>query len=197
MWPFLYRSSGSSGKDFCHVQLKLFPDLPVKYSGEIFPTDIIPVFIMENGQRMAKPMIWGFPRWDNKSVIFNARKETALDKPMFRQSLLERRVAVLTTGFFEWAPAPGQKKKDRYLFTLPGKKFLFLAGIWNTFDEPLSGLIRDRFTILTTEANENMARFHNRMPVILTEAEVDDWLAGNDWSRYLNRPQVAVEAEKS
>lgn len=74
-------------KSFAHVQLKLFQDLPIKYSGEIFPTDIVPVFIMENGIRMAKPMIWGFPQWGGrKGVIFNARQETALTKPFFSRS---------------------------------------------------------------------------------------------------------------
>ena len=29
-----------------HLQLKLFQDLPIKFSGEIFPTDIAPVFII-------------------------------------------------------------------------------------------------------------------------------------------------------
>lgn len=184
-------------KTFAHMQLKLFPDLPVKHSGEIFPTDIVPVYIMENGQRMAKPMIWGFPRWDNKKAfVFNARQETAMDKRMFRTSLLERRVAVLTTGFFEWTPVPGKKKKDRYIFTLPDQKFLFLAGIWNSFNDPLSGQIPEHFTILTTEANQSMARFHDRMPVILTDSEVDDWLTGADFTQYLNRVQSEVIAEK-
>lgn len=185
-------------KTFAHVQLKLFQDLPIKYSGEVFPTDIVPVFIMDNGRRMAKPMIWGFPRWDMKNgVIFNARQESALEKNMFRRSLLERRVAILATGFFEWTPVPGQKKKDRYIFTLTGQKFLFLAGIWNSFHDPLSGQIPEHFTVLTTEANQSMAQFHDRMPVILTDDEVDDWLTGADFAKYLNREQSAVTAERS
>ena len=184
-------------QSFAHVQLKLFQDLPIKFSGEIYPTDIIPVFILEDGKRMAKPMIWGFPKWDGKGVVFNARQETALEKSMFKKSLIERRAAVLTTGFFEWTPQPGQKKKDRYIFTLPGQKFLFLAAVWSGFANPLSGLIPEHFTILTTEANEHMAPYHNRMPVILTDAEVDDWLAGDDFSKYLNRSQAEVNAELS
>ena len=184
-------------KSFAHIQLKLFPDLPIKFSGEIFPTDIVPVYIMEDGRRMAKPMIWGFPRWDHKGVVFNTRRESALEKKMFRQSLMERRVAVLTTGFFEWTPVPDQKKKDRYLFTLPGENFLFLAGIWNSFHDPLSGTIPEHFTILTTEANTSMARFHDRMPIILTDWEVDDWLTSADFAKYLDREQASVEASKA
>lgn len=181
---------------FAHLQLKLFQDLPIKFSGEIYPSEIVPVFVMKDGQRMAKPMIWGFPRWNASGVVFNARQETAMEKSMFRKPLLERRVAVLTTGFFEWTPVPGQKKKDRFIFTLEGEKYLFLAGMWSSFSDPLSGQIPERFTILTTEANDSMAPFHNRMPVILTDAEVDDWLTTDDFAKYLNPEQIAVKAQK-
>lgn len=178
-------------------QLKSFKEPPIKFSGEIFPTDIVPVFIWADGKRLAKPMIWGFPKWGHKGVIFNARRESALEKKMFKQPLLERRVAVRTTGFFEWTPVPDQKKKDRYVFTLPGQKWLFLAGMWSSFCDPLSGPIPERFIILTTEANERMRQYHDRMPVLLTESEVDDWLTGNDFHKYLDREQISVEAEKS
>ncbi len=99
-------------------------------------------------------------------------------------------------GRDEGSIASSRKKKDRYLFTRPGERFLFLAGVWNAFHEPLSGRIPERFTILTTGANPSMARYHDRMPVILTEAEVDDWLAGPDFARYLDRDQAEVRAEK-
>lgn len=181
---------------FAQAQLQLLPDSAAKHSGEISPTDIVPVFTMENGRRIAKPMIWGFPRWDGKGVIFNARQESALEKKMFRDSLLKRRIAVLTTGFYEWTPVPGQKKKNRYIFNLPGEKFMFLAGMWQGFSDPASGQTAEHFTILTTEANHSVNQYHDRMPVLLTESEVDDWLAGDDFQKYLHREQPMVEAEK-
>jgi putative SOS response-associated peptidase YedK len=177
-------------------RLDALEGLPIKFTGEIFPTDIVPVFTRENGRRVASPMIWGFPKWDGKGVVFNARQETALEKPMFRESLRERRVAALTSGFYEWAPAPGQKKKDRYIFTLTGERFLFLAGFWKSHGGHQAGPIPERFTVLTTGANDSMAPYHNRMPVILTEAEIDDWLAGHDFQKYLGRRPADVHAEK-
>ena len=86
------------------------------HTGEIFPTNAAPV-LLPDGQKMTpKPMTWGFPSFKGKGVIINARGETALDKPMFRRSLLERRCIVPTTGFYEW---DGQKRK--YHFRLPGQ----------------------------------------------------------------------------
>ncbi|MDR2301461.1 MAG: SOS response-associated peptidase [Deltaproteobacteria bacterium] len=172
-------------------------DLSIKFYGEIFPTDIVPVFTLEKGRRLARPMIWGFPGWQGKGVVFNARQETALEKPMFKKSLLERRVATLTSGFYEWKAVPGQKKKDRFIFTLGGVGYLFLAGFWNSYVDQPKGNVTERFTVLTTEANESMAPYHSRMPVILTDDEVDDWLGGSDLEKYLKRPQAEVRAEKA
>lgn len=69
--------------------------------------------------------------------------------------------------------------------------------MWNSFHDPLSGRIPEHFTILTTSANESMAKFHDRMPVILTDGEVDGWLSGDDFQKYLGRAQSAVAADKS
>ena len=70
------------------------------HTGEIFPTNAAPI-LLPDGQKMTpKPMTWGFPSFKGKGVIINARGETALDKPMFRRSLLERRCVVPTTGLF-------------------------------------------------------------------------------------------------
>ena len=206
---FYIASVGEMEKISASAQAESDSDIQVKTSGEIFPGDIVPVLIspkagdfqscssagrdIEDCRLTAKPMIWGFPKWDGKGLIFNARSEGALEKTIFRQSLLERRAAVPTSGFFEWTPRPGQKKKDRYLFTRHGEEILFLAGFWNSFNEPLSGPIPERFTILTTEANESMSRYHNRMPVILTWSEVDDWLCGDDFQKYLDRVQASVK----
>ena len=83
------------------------------HTGEIFPTNAAPILLPDEQQMTPKPMAWGFPSFKGKGVIINARGETALDKPMFRRSLLERRCIVPTTGFYEW---DGQKRKCGYPF---------------------------------------------------------------------------------
>lgn len=75
---------------------------PVK-TGEIFPTNLAPVLLTDQGRVEAEAAIWGFPNFRNKGVIINARAETAPEKPMFRKSLLTSRCIVPTTGFFEWS----------------------------------------------------------------------------------------------
>lgn len=135
------------------------------HTGEIFPTNSAPILLLENKKMTPKPMTWGFPSFKGKGVIINARGETALDKPMFRRSLLERRCVVPTTGFYEW-----DKRKTKYHFYLSGKNVLYLAGLWSTFQG------EERFVVLTTAPNDTIINVHDRMPVILTEAELETWL---------------------
>lgn len=135
------------------------------HTGEIYPTNAAPVLLPENEQMTPKPMIWGFPSFKGKGVIINARGETALDKPMFRKSVVERRCIIPTTGFFEW-----DKQKHKHCFRLSGQETLYLAGLWNSFQE------EERFVVLTTAPNDTIINVHDRMPVILTEPELMPWL---------------------
>lgn len=135
-------------------------------TGEIYPTNPAPALLAEvPGAPAPKPLIWGFPKFSGSGVVINARGETALDKPMFRKSVLERRCVAPTTGFYEW-----DKSKQKYLFRLPESVTLYLAGLWNSF----AG--EERFTILTTAPNDTIINVHDRMPVLLRPEEVEPWL---------------------
>ncbi|MBD5641472.1 MAG: SOS response-associated peptidase, partial [Desulfovibrio sp.] len=61
---------------------------PPPKQGEIFPGNNALTLIMRDGAVSPESMSWGFPRRDGKGVVFNARAETALQKPMFRQALI-------------------------------------------------------------------------------------------------------------
>ena len=138
--------------------------------GEIYPTNPVPV-LMEAGEKLApEVMAWGYPRFQGKSgQIINARSETALDRPMFRRSVMERRCVIPTTGFYEWGPDE-EGKKRKYRFNLPGTRVLYLAGLWNNFaGEP-------KCVILTTAANRSMEGIHDRMPVVLRWEELRAWV---------------------
>ena len=151
-------------------------------TGEIFPTNIAPILIHTAGETVPDLFKWGFPRWDGKGVIINARAETALEKPMFRESLLARKCIIPTTGFYEWKTENG--KKTKYLFRIPNDGVLYLAGIFHRTE--------DSFTILTTDANPSMSLYHSRMPVILRREELGDWLQNVRTSEFLNRMQPEV-----
>lgn len=164
-------------------------------TGEIFPTNTVPVIAAEGGTWGLRPVKWGFPKWDGKGTIINARCETALERPMFKKSLLERRCVIPSTGFYEWMHAEGQKKKDKYLLRLPDTKMLYMAGMTNTFKDAL-GNRYEAFTILTTAASPSVAAIHDRMPVILKPEEQEAWLRDNGFMQEVlerNGPELLVQ----
>lgn len=164
-------------------------------TGEIFPSDLAPVLVGSDHGIVPRGMVWGFPRWDAKGVIFNARSETVLEKSMFRKALLNHPAVIPTSGFFEWKAVPGEKKKDKFFFREKPGEVLYLAGFYNIF-APKDGDIPERFTILTTNANSSMEAYHNRMPILLRKDEREDWLSGQHLNDYLEREPFEVIAEK-
>lgn len=156
--------------------------------GEIYPTNTAPVICRMEGEIRPELSTWGFPRFGTaKGVIINARSESAEERPMFRKSLHGRRCVVPSTGFFEWAQ---HGEKIKYRFNLPDSSILYMAGIYNEFKD------ENRFVILTTGANHSMADVHNRMPVILTERNVEDWIISEDFAlAYIQTVMPALRRE--
>lgn len=68
----------------------------------------------------------------------------------------------------------------RTLFTLPKSSILYLAGFYNEFK--IDGESVNRFVILTTAANRSMADIHDRMPLIIMEADVANWTSNTDFA---------------
>lgn len=135
-------------------------------TGEIRPTDAAPV-IANSRARRKRPFLmrWGFAGPGGHPII-NARSETALIKPMFRDSMLERRCLVPASRYYEW------QGKRRHAFRTEEPVF-YMAGLYRLEpDEPMAS-----FTILTREADAHIAHIHDRMPVILPGDWADAWLS--------------------
>ena len=134
---------------------------------EVFPSANVPIIASTENKIKPEFFVWGFPGFQKKELIINARSETVAQKPTFMQAMLHRRCVVPSTGFYEWSH-DSQKKK--YKFNLPEQENLYMAGIWNEYEgEKL-------FVILTTAANQSMAPIHNRMPLILPKELIRSWI---------------------
>lgn len=137
---------------------------------DIRPTTAQPVVLEDSGKRMLAMFRWGLiPFWTKElkgaNTSFNARLDTAADKPSFKQSFRQRRCVVPADAFYEWQAVPGQKAKQRYLIKPSDDAPWGLAGLWDVWHGP-DGAIPS-FTLMTTEPNELMASIHDRKPVIL------------------------------
>jgi len=147
----------------------------------IAPTQEAPVIrAAASGAREVALLRWGLvPAWakDLKvgTTMINARSEGVEDKPSFRAAVKQRRCVVPASGFFEWQGEAGRKQP--YAITVPDQPLFAFAGLWETW-KPRGGEPVETFTIMTTEANEQVARIHDRMPVILPMDAIDTWLTG-------------------
>ena len=147
----------------------------------IAPTQQAPVIrAAASGAREVALLRWGLvPSWakDIKvgTTMINARSEGVEDKPAFRGAWRQRRCVVPASGFFEWQGERGRKQP--HAITVPDQPLFAFAGLWETW-KPRGGEPVETFTIMTTEANEQVARIHDRMPVILPMDAIDTWLTG-------------------
>lgn len=147
----------------------------LKTSGEIFPSDIVPVLANSRKQDVQPfAMRWGYSYPGNRPII-NARSETASTKPMFKDGMLQRRCLIPASNYFEWEKRDG--KKIKHAIRPVNSRMLYLAGIYHL--ENHDGVMVPTFTVLTREAAPGIAFIHHRMPVILPNEYVFDWLNTN------------------
>lgn len=168
------------------------PDAPGLKTGEIFPTDTVPILVSRNGRQSAHPARWGFPNFNKPGVIINAKCETLQERPMFRKSFYEKRCVIPASGYFEWQK-DGKNKTKYFIHT--EKPLIYMAGLYGVYrdknDKPYTG-----FVVITTEPSSVIAPIHNRMPAILPTDTTDRWLTGTDPEELLRllRPNDGVIA---
>ncbi len=136
-----------------------------KRTGDVRPSQKSILMTGDRYDLAAREMIWGFPPAAGSGLMINARSETALQKPSFAQSVARRRCVVAAESFYEWDRAGNQ-----FTFTVPDRPVLYMAGFYNLFGG------EDRFILLTTAANESMEPVHDRMPLLLAEEDLEDWV---------------------
>jgi putative SOS response-associated peptidase YedK len=144
------------------------------------PSQDLPVIVPQDDDLAAvRAMTWGLiPRWTKpgekpKVAPINARSETLADKPMFRGLVKSRRIVVPANGFYEWK-REGSAKQPYFIRPTEGQLMLF-AGLYDVAKDA-DGHPLESFTILTTSANDTMTGLHDRMPVMLDDEGVEQWL---------------------
>lgn len=166
--------------------IKLNEPLQIEPGRDIRPSDASAVICRDGNDLSVANMRWGFENPYAKGLIINARSETARDKNMFCDSILNRRCVIPASGFYEW-----DAYKARYRFFLPEKQLILLAG----FYREEKGV--PRYTVLTTEANESMKPVHDRMPVMIGKDEIRPWISDDGrLSEFLERPQIRLVREQ-
>ena len=142
--------------------------------GEIRPTNVVPVIATDRrGKRASFPMKWGF-QIPGRSLIVNARTETAAQKPTFKEAWERHRCIIPASWYYEWEHLvgnTGQKKTgDKYMIQPLGSSMTWLAGLYRIEDNlPV-------FSVLTKEPTKGLALIHDQMPLILPKDLIDAWI---------------------
>ncbi len=175
---------GRFGASFQYRELKALwnlrgdlPEFGPRYN--IAPSQEVPVIMRSGSRNEIKPMRWGLvPSWaQDPSVgqrMINARSETLLEKPSFKQLVARRRCLVPADGFYEWR-REGNHKVPMWIHLKSREPFTF-AGLWDCWLDRDSGSQLHTFTIITTRANALLRSIHDRMPVIYDKEMGRQWL---------------------
>lgn len=139
-------------------------------NSDLRPTQTLAAVIADNTQTQMRQqaMRWGIhPSWAKK-ILINAQAETVHQKPTFKRAFHEWRCIVPCSGWYEWSERSGRKQK--YLFSHPEGQPLYMAAIAFPHEDVTE------VVTLTTQPNTQCRAYHHRMPLIIDERCVEDWL---------------------
>lgn len=176
---------------------------------EEFPVDEVPDFephwnlaptqdlcvITNREPRKVQLYRWGLlPFWakalKDGARMINARSDGVAEKPAFKKAFGRKRCLILADGFYEWKVLD-KKRKQPYFIGLENRKPFAFAGLWESWHPPDGGDAVHTCSVITTDANEQLSKLHDRMPVILPPASWELWLDPEE-----ERPDVLLELLK-
>jgi putative SOS response-associated peptidase YedK len=160
-----------------HFGYEDMPDFPPRYN--VAPQMPVPIVRLEQGRRRFALVRWGLiPGWvkdpRNFAQLHNARAESVLDKPAFKNAMKYRRCLVPADGFYDWKDEGGGRKTPYFVHLASGGPMAF-AGLWEIWSGP-NGEELETMAVVTTEAKGALAEIHHRVPVILPPESYDAWL---------------------
>ena len=150
------------------------PSARVVTDGEVFPANVAPVLATgRDGKQRVFPMKWGFSA-GSRSLLINARTETAAVKPLFRDSWQSHRCMIPAVCYYEWehqTDGNGRKKTgDKYRMQPAGESVTWLCGLYR-MEQGLPA-----FVVLTRAPGAALAEIHPRMPLILPGEVISEWI---------------------
>ena len=171
---------------------KLGVDLPADYPPESYPGFLAPIVVKSHQtERIACGLArFGLiPAWAKDDKIarhtYNARSETASEKPSYRSAWRHRQFGlVLVDNFYE--PSYESGKAVRWKIELESEEPFGIACLWDRWTDPASGELVVSFSMLTVNADAHpvMRQFHKpgdekRTPVIIAPGLHQTWLAAD------------------
>src|SRR3954463_3986607 len=142
-------------------------------------------------ERQLRVLSWGLvPFWAKDPKIgnrmINARMETVAEKPAFRRAFERRRAILPAGGYYGWYATEeltkaGRPRKQPFFIRPRDGSILAMAGLYELWRDPTRAdddpqRWRWTCTVITTDAEDELGRIHDRMPLMLTPDRYDAWL---------------------
>ena len=156
------------------------PDFPPR--AHVAPGQPIAIVRTEEGKRRFALVRWGFvPSWAKEfragKPLINARGETVMEKPTFRNAMRRRRCLVPADGYYEWSgEVPG--RKTCYFVQRKDEAPFAFGGLWEAW-MGADGSEIETATLMTIAPNRELSAIHDRMPVIIKPEDFETWLTGD------------------
>ena len=143
------------------------------------PGQAVAVVREHEGRRRVHALQWGLiPFWAKDPTIgrrlINARLDSVATKPAFREAWQRRRCLIPASGFYEWSEPRGGRKRPHFIRPV-GEPLFALAGLWERWRTP-TGEKLETCVIVTTDANAQLVRIHDRMPLLIPRDAQALWL---------------------
>ena len=194
------------------VKNTLGVDIPLEFPQESYPGFASPIVVKSHQtQRVASGLAkFGLiPHWAKDDKIarhtYNARSETAFEKPSFRTAWRNRQFGlVLCDNFYE--PSYQTGKAVRWKIERADQQPFGIACLWDKWTDPESGELIVSFSMLTVNADEHpvMKQFHKpgdekRTPVIISPESHLAWLSSDlsdaqSWMSWQHMPELVASA---
>ncbi len=172
-----------------------------KLERTLYPSGTAPVISYTDKGLSLVPKIFGYPpvySGKGQHFLYNARSETVLAKDIFKEGIRNHRIVIPAASYFEWDRS---KKKHAFETGEP----LYFAGFYDMRAVPFKNnkiittgikaedktqIIEKNlpcFIILTTKAHGKYGEIHDRMPLLIRESEIMDWISGKGAGKILAR----------
>ncbi|PYH01834.1 SOS response-associated peptidase [Arthrobacter stackebrandtii] len=167
-------------------------NLELRASWNVAPTTDVPIVlerIIDGAvHRQVHVAKWGLvPGWAKDPAVgvraFNARSETAAEKPTFRAAMKARRCGVPVEGYFEWKKSPDGKTKQPYFVHSTDGSLIVFAGLYEWWKDPAKEdgapdqwLLSCTILTMASPPDGELATLHDRLPVPLGKDGLVEWL---------------------
>lgn len=161
-------------------------EIPEKHKGtyNAQPTNLLPIITSADPDELSY-FHWGINPSFTKSkgvshkLLFAPVEEIA-SKASQRRSIKQQRCIIPADSFYDWKDV-GKREQIPYRFYLQNNSLFSIAGIWDVFETD-EGEQVNTFMMITTKANPDVSDISSRMPAILNDDLLLEWLNNSNTS---------------